>query len=106
MSMSSFRSAPRVGHLNHLKHICGYLVKMQDLKIRFRTHEPDYSDVPESIQDWHSVYGDVKELLPHNAPKPLGKPVQLTHYVDANLYHDDLTGKSVTICLHFIKESH
>jgi len=26
--------------------------------------------------------------LPSNAPKPLGKPVLLTHYVDANLMHD------------------
>ena len=64
MSMSSFRSAPCVGHLNHLKRICGYLVKMKDLKICFRTHEPDYSDVPEYTQDWQSVHGDVKELLP------------------------------------------
>jgi hypothetical protein len=27
---------------------------------------------------------------------PLGKQVILTHYVDANLYHNILTGRSVT----------
>lgn len=33
---------------------------------------------------------------------PHGRPVTLTHYVDANLYHDCLTGRSVTGILHFI----
>ncbi len=28
MTMSAFRVAPQVGHLNRLKHICGYLSKM------------------------------------------------------------------------------
>ena len=55
------------------------------------------------IYDWeHSIYGNVKEDLPKNSPDALGKPIILTHYVDANLYHDDLTGRSVTGILHFI----
>ena len=95
MTMSSFHSAPRRGYLDHLKRICGYLMKMSNFKIRFRVHEPDYSDVKALEQDWFSIYGDVKELLPENAPKPLGKPVQLTHYVDANLFHDATTGRLV-----------
>ena len=47
------------------------------------------------------MYGDVKEYKPQDAPPPLGKPVQLIHYVDANLMHCSLTGRSVTACLHF-----
>jgi hypothetical protein len=35
-------------------------------------------------------------------PPPLGKQVILTHYVDANLYHNVLTGRSVTGVLHFL----
>ena len=34
--------------------------------------------------------------------KPLGKAVQLIHYVDANLLHDTVTGRSVTGCLHLV----
>jgi hypothetical protein len=34
----------------------------------------------------YSAYGNVTELLPHNAPHPLGKPVVTTTYADANLY--------------------
>jgi hypothetical protein len=32
----------------------------------------------------------------------LGKPVTMTHYQDANLYHDIITGWSVTAILHFL----
>ncbi len=99
MSMSSFCAAPR--HLERVKRMCGYLYKMKEGKLRFRTHRPDFSDISELTQDWASIYGNVKEIIPEDAPKPLGKPVVLSHYVDANLYHDALTGRSVTACLHF-----
>ena len=103
MTMSSFRSAPRIGHLDRAKRICGYLLKMKHACIRFRTGLPDYSDVTEPVFDWaDSVYGSPTEMLPQDAPKPMGKPVILTHYVDANLYHCMLTGRSVTGILHLI----
>ena len=73
-----------------------------DCKIQFCTHQPDYSDIPVKEQDWFQVYGNVSELLPSDAPEPLGKSVTLTHYVDANLMHDLRTGRSVTACLHFV----
>ena len=44
-------------------------------------------------------------MIPEKLPTPLGKPVQLTHYVDANLFHDALTGRSVTACLHFVNST-
>ena len=44
----------------------------------------------------------ISELLPDNAPEPLGKPVTLTHYVDANMFYDALTGRSVTGVLHML----
>ena len=103
MTMSSFRSAPQAGHLNRAKRICGYLLKMKHAAIRIRTGLPDYSDVTEPVYDWaDSVYGSPTELIPQDAPTPLGKPVILTHYVDANLYHCMLTGRSVTGILHLI----
>jgi hypothetical protein len=76
---------------------------MRHATIRFRAHEPDYSDLPNVKHKWDaSVYGDVEEELPYKAPPPLGKQVILTHYVDANLYHNVLTGRSVTGVLHFL----
>ncbi|KAG7345262.1 reverse transcriptase RNA-dependent DNA polymerase [Nitzschia inconspicua] len=52
-----------------------------------------------------SIYGDVEEMLPHDAPKPLGKTVVLAHYVDANLYHDWITGRSVTGILSLLNQT-
>jgi hypothetical protein len=58
------------------------------------------------MQLWrHSTYGNTREVLPLDAPKPLGKAVTLTHYVDANLFHDWVSGKSVTGVLHFINQT-
>jgi hypothetical protein len=106
MTMSGFRVAPRVGHLDRLKRICGYLSKMKHGCIRVRTGEPDYSDMDETKYDWsHTVYGDVKEEKPRDAPKPLGKRVILTSYVDANLHHDFISGRSVTGVLHFLNKT-
>ena len=103
MTLSRFRSMPRKGHLDRAKRVVGYLRKMSDACIRIRTHEPDYSSIPFVEYDWAtSVYGEVEELIPSDAPPPKGRLVTLTHYVDANLYHDCLTGRSVTGILHFI----
>ena len=102
MTMSSFRVIPCHGHLQCLQHICGYLARMKHATNRFRTHDPDYSDLPSKDFDWYATYGDVTEILPHDAPIPLGKSITMTHYVDANLYHDALTGRSVTGILHLL----
>lgn len=97
MTMSSFRAMPRQGHLERVKRICAYLAKMRNGAIRIETQEPDLSDIEVPQYDWAaSVYGDVKEDVPNNAPEPLGPYVQIVHYVDANLFHDYLTGRSVT----------
>ena len=106
MTLSSFRAIPRIGHLGRAKRVVCYLAKMKHAVIRFRTGIPDYSDLPDTKYDWeHSVYGNVSEALPHDAPRALGNPVVLTHYVDANLYHDMLTGRSVTGIIHFANQT-
>ncbi|MEL7196406.1 MAG: reverse transcriptase domain-containing protein, partial [Bacteroidota bacterium] len=106
MTLSSFRAAPRRGHLDRAKRIFGYLAKMKHSAIRIRTEEPDYSDLPDVKYDWnYSVYGEnLKEFLPVDAPEPLGPFVTLSHFVDANLMHDILSGKSVTGILHLINK--
>jgi hypothetical protein len=106
MTMSGFRVAPRKGHLERLKRIYAYLAKFCHATIRVRTREPDYSSIPEKTYDWqYSVYGNVREVLPRNAPEPLGNWVLITTYVDANLYHDLITGRSVTGILLMINQT-
>jgi len=102
MTMSSFRVAPRTGHLERAKRIVAYLCKMKNAVIRVRTGTPDYTDLPVTKYDWStSVYGDIREAIPEDAPRALGKAVTQTSYVDANLLHDFATGRAVTGVLHF-----
>jgi len=106
MTMSRFRAAPRDGHLDRVKRIIGYLSRMRDGVIRIRTEEPDYSDIPDTIYDWeHTVYAGAKEEIPDDAPIPLGKEVVMTSFFDANLYHDVISGKSVTGILHMFNKT-
>ena len=88
------------------KRIYGYLARMEYAMIHVWMKEPDYSALPAQEYDWaQTVYGDVSEILPKDAPPPLGKYVMLTHYFDANLYHDMLTGCSITGILHLMNKT-
>ena len=79
---------------------------LPDGAIRFRTGEPDFSSLKDQEYDWtRSVYSGACEQIPHDIPKPLGKHVQTTHSVDANLHHDLATGKAVTAVLHFLNQT-
>jgi Reverse transcriptase (RNA-dependent DNA polymerase) len=49
------------------------------------------------MYNWvYSVYGSASEVNPQDIPTQLEKPIQLLHYVNANLYHDRVTDRSVT----------
>jgi hypothetical protein len=97
---------PRQGHMDRVKRIYGYLSKMKDAVIRVRTQEPDLSAIPENEYDWaNSIYGCESEQIPTDIPNPKGSFVTLTHYFDANLYHDMATGRSVTGILHLFNKT-
>jgi hypothetical protein len=107
MTLSRFRVAPRVGHLDRAKRICGYLRKMDDAAIRIRTGIPDnetYYSMP--TNDWmYTVYeGSTEETDPMD-PTPKGHAVRTTSFVDANLQHCKITGKSATGILHFLNQT-
>ena len=87
-----------------MKTLYGYLAKTKHFVIRYRTKEPDYSHLPKQEYEWsRTVYGNVKEEVPKDIPKPLGKRVITTTFLHDNLLHDIVTGKSVTAVLHFVK---
>jgi hypothetical protein len=83
-----------------------YLMRFKDACIWFHTDKPDYTNLPDHSIGWEkSVYGDAMEMTPHDASKPLGRHVVLTHYVDANLYHDWIMGRSVTGILSLMNQT-
>ncbi len=79
---------------------------MKHAAIRIRTDEPDYSAIPDQDFDWaYTVYGNVVEIVPEDIPAPLDKFVTITHYVDANLFHCMLMGRSVTGILDLVNQT-
>lgn len=73
MSPGSFRAAPRVGRLERMKRVYGYLylMKFKTGTIRIRTGVPDFSDLKFEQHDWSQ-------------------------------YHNKANGKAVAAVLHFI----
>jgi hypothetical protein len=105
-SVSRFRLAPRKGHLERLKRMYGYIKSTKQGAIRIRVDQPDYDRYPDMEFDWtESIYKDAKEEIPVDAPEPLGNEVVHTSYVDANLYHDLVTGRALTAVLHLINKT-
>ena len=67
--------------------------------------------VPRPLDDFYDIViipdyeWSVKEVIPHDVPTPLGKPVVTVLYIDANLLHCLNTGRSVTGILHFLNST-
>ena len=106
MTLSRFRAAPRMGHLDRIKRVFGYLVKKKHAVMRIRVEKPDFSAHPKAAYDWcNTCYAGAKEVLLHDFPKPMGKSVLTSHYVDANPLHNMISGRSVTGILHFLNKT-
>jgi hypothetical protein len=80
---------------------------MDDAAIRIRTGIPEnekYYSMPN--HDWmYSVYGQTQEECDPTSPVPKGHMVRTTSFVDANLQHCKVTGKSATGILHFLNQT-
>jgi hypothetical protein len=104
-SMSRFGSAPRQGHLDRVKRIFGYLRANPNRAIRINPSKigdlpsPMAEDVMENMR---KAYPDAQEEMMSNDPTPLGKPLPITVFVDADHAHDHVTRKSITGMLAFV----
>jgi hypothetical protein len=71
-----------------------------------RVNESDFSTLPVQEFNWaETVYGKVQEETPKEILEPHGKPVVSVHYVDANLYHNSISGRLVTCILHLCNQT-
>ncbi len=104
--MSHFHNATHKGHVSQVKHVYDYLAKNLGGVIYVRTEEPDYSDVEDVEYDWeYSVYGHVNESIPDYILPPRGEEIVTTTYVDANQYHDLITGHAAIGILHHVNDT-
>lgn len=95
--LSSHLCLPREGHLKAIYNIFAYLEKHLDAPLVFDDKEPEIREEAFQKVDWsESIYGKVEEEVPVNAPEPLGHPVVMTCFVDANHAGDMVTRRSQT----------
>ena len=76
MPMGVFWAQPRIGHMDRLKRIFGFLRRHKKSAVKFRTGMPDYSQYPPKEYDWQYVYWKVIEELPRNMAKAKGNKVK------------------------------
>ncbi len=105
MTMSRFRAIPQIGHLQHVKRIFCYLKNFKDASITFDTEVPEHADFTIEQPEWKYIYGECEEQIPDNMPEPKGKTVTITTFVNANLMHDVIMGRSVSGIIHMMNKT-
>jgi hypothetical protein len=94
--LSTYLCSPREGHLKAVFHVFAYLGLHHNARVVF---DPTYPavDIGTFIKtDWKSMYGDVKEMTPSDAPIPCGKEVDLRLFVDSDHAGEQFTRRSRT----------
>ena len=96
-NLSGYAAAPREGHMKAMYRVFGYLQTFPNGRTLIDTSYFDRSKYPAKREStWGELYPDTEEELPHNAPTPKGKEVQITLLVDADHARDTVTRRSVT----------
>jgi hypothetical protein len=97
--LSTYLCLPREGHLEAVFHVFAYLGLHHNARVVF---DPTYPAVGMGTfvkPDWKSMYGDVKEMTPSDAPIPRGKEVDLRLFVDSDHAGEQFTRRSRTGCV-------
>ena len=71
-----------------------YLKTRHNSRLALDPTDPDIEMDQFKRHNWKQFYADVKEIIPSNAPKFLGKEFLFRTYVDTNFARDCLTRQS------------
>ena len=99
--MSAHLACPRVGQLEQIYHIFGFLKDNPKLRLAFDPTHPNIDERRFKDYDWFDFYRDAKEAIPANAPKPRGKPMSMHCFVDADHASNKMNRRSMTGLLIF-----
>jgi hypothetical protein len=101
--LAAHMAMPREGHLDAVFRVFAYLKIKTNSRIVYDPTTPSIDLSKFKLnQDWKVFYGNVKEAIPPNAPKPRGKPVVIRCYVDADHAGNQVTRRSRTGYLMFV----
>ena len=92
--LSTHLALPRIGHIQAVYHIFGYLKQVPKRKLYVDPVSPLISEDRFHKFDWEDFYRDSEEAIPDDIPKLRGK-IMTTHcFVDANHAADKVTRRS------------
>jgi hypothetical protein len=101
--LATYTTAPRIGHFDAMLHIFAFLHHHPRCRLVF---DDRYMQIDEPAeQDWREFYPDATEAIPPDAPRPLGKPIQMVAFVDADHAGDLVTRRSRTGVLVYFNRS-
>lgn len=82
--LSRYLAQGRIGHLQQAYHIFAYLKRYSRSKLVFDDTRPIIDGRAFQQCDWTEFYPEAEEIVPPDMPEPLGKPVMMTCFVDAD----------------------
>ena len=103
--LSQYQASPRVGHLEALYLIANYLVRFPVRRLVFNPIPAEIDETVFTPGDWRDFYGDVVEEDPPNMPVPLGNPVTMSCFVDADHAGNKVTRRSHTGIIIFLQQA-
>lgn len=97
-TLSQHQALPRQGHMEQALHIFSYLKKRPKFTLYMDPRYPkiDYGEFRTQPEDFHEMYRDAVEPMPHMQPKPRGLPFKTTAFVDASHASNKITRRSHT----------
>jgi hypothetical protein len=106
--LSAYQAAPRQGHLEQVIRIFGYLKRKSNLTLYFDPNLPmldscDFHDY--DVESFRDYYREAREELPPRMPKPRGRCVVTTAFVDASHASNRVTRRSHTGFVLFVNRA-
>ena len=103
--MSTHLALPRIGHLEQVYRIFGYLKIHLKRKLAFDAQHPMISERMFKKCDWSDFYRGVEEAIPGDMPNPRGNAMSTHCFVDASHGSDRATRRSQTGILIFCNKA-
>jgi len=101
--MSLYNAMPRIGHLHAVLHLFSYLQSNLDWQLAMDPRKNRWKEIPKA--DWKEFYPWAKDRLPQRMPKPLGKAVELSMFIDASHAANVVTRQSRTGVLIYVNSA-
>ena len=100
---------PCRGHFDQCFNVYAYLKQHHYSKLvmnpAYMNSKDHYPDSFNDRAEWSELYGDVKEYIPKNVPREIGKGDEVTDWVDADHAGEKLTHRSHTRLLIFVSST-